>query len=132
MIATEPVITPATIFRRISPLFEKIETRAALALRWSGWWRGGRMLIPSPLPGPVGGFPLEKGARRPAAVADGVLLLGSELGHGAAVVAVGAHQRRVVAEARVAARLVPQRAFATLLDDVHATAWLGACERADV
>src|SRR3954447_12208409 len=114
MIATEPVITPATIFRRISPLFEKIETRAALALRWSGWWRGGRMLIPRPLPGPVGGFPLEKGARGSAAAADGVLLLGSELGHGAAVVAVDWHERRVVAEATGAARLVRQHALAAL------------------
>src|SRR6476661_8287745 len=132
MIATDPVITPARIFRTISPLFEKIEKRAALALRWSGWWRGGRMLIPRPLPGPAGGFPFEESARRPATVADGVLLVRRELGHRAAVIAVGRQERGVVAEAAVAARLVRERPLATLLDHVDATARLGVRERADV
>src|SRR3954468_5469572 len=50
MIATDPVRTPATIFSAISPEFEAIEKRAARALRWSGWLRGGRRLTGGPYP----------------------------------------------------------------------------------
>src|SRR3954452_4364051 len=50
MIATDPVSTPATTFSRISPEFEAIEKRAARALRWSGWLRGGRRLTGGPYP----------------------------------------------------------------------------------
>src|ERR671915_331755 len=57
-------------------------------------------------------------SRRPAPVADGVLLLGRELGHRAAVRIVVAHERRVIAEAPAAARLARQNPLAASMHEL--------------
>ena len=105
MIAIEPVIAPAATFSAIRIEFETIDRRAARVLL--GAWAAG----PTAFAGPITrvcllGQVAQQQPRRPAAVADRVLLLGSELGHRAPVADVVGHERRVVAEAALAARLV--------------------------
>ena len=74
----------------------------------------------------------QEGARGAAAMADRVLLLDGQLGHRAAVVAVGGHERRVVAEAAVAARLVRELTLAALGEHARLAARLGVRQRAHV
>ena len=102
MIATEPVIAPATSLSTISAGWRRSRARRrGRAARSTASSRAAR--------------PAQR-AGRAAAVRDRVLLGVGELGHRAAVGAVVGHEHRVVAEAAVAARLGGQRPVAAALE----------------
>src|SRR5687768_1833928 len=98
MIATEPVIAPATSFSTMRIEFDAIDSAAARVLT---------VPRPATLPaikGPAIRSVWQQGKQRPrgaAAVADRVLLLGGELRHRTAVGDIVGQERRVVAEAAV-------------------------------
>src|SRR4051812_34703765 len=100
-IATEPVRTPATIFRAISAVLEKIETAAA-RLRprvcWPSWLSAADIAAPRVPSAASSPQPCEQRARRVAAVRYRILVCVGQLGHRASGSLVGDEQR-VVAEA---------------------------------
>src|SRR5215207_9577415 len=110
-IATDPVTTPATSFSRISVRFEAIDCAAARRLRGvSSCWTAPLLIASVRQPG-------EQRTHGTASMADRVLLGVAQLGHRAIGGAVVGQERRVVAEAALAARRRRQRARAAFLED---------------
>ncbi len=115
MIAIDPVIAPATSLSAISVQFDAIEIAAARVLR------GGVGFSTPAGPRVIARLPTQS---RKARAARPRWLIASfsatlELGHRPAIVAVGRHERRVVAEAAVAARLRGELALAALGEDAR-------------
>src|SRR4051812_8305836 len=108
MIATEPVIAPAASFSAMSAQLEAIDSAAARVL-----------ITPAPagcdaMSGPATSAlqVRQQRARGAPAMADRVLLGGVQLGHRAVPGEIVGDERRVIAEAAVAARDRGERARA--------------------